>query len=160
MFILKRFGGLWRHPDFLKLWAGQTVSLGGSLVSRIALPLVAILTLEASPSEVALLRVADLVPGIVIGLFAGVWVDRLRRRPLMIWTDVGRAVLLASIPLAALFGVLTLGQLLVVVIAAGTLTALFEVASRSYLPTVIGRDELVEGNSKLQASGSVVEVAA
>src|SRR5262245_33945006 len=71
MFILKCFGGLWRHPDFLKLWAGQTVSLGGSLVSRIALPLVAILTLEASPSEVALLRVADLVPGIVIGLFAG-----------------------------------------------------------------------------------------
>ena len=103
---------------------------------------------------------ADVLPGVVIGLLAGVWVDRLRRRPLMIWTDVGRAVLLASIPLAALIGVLTLGQLLVVVIAAGTLTALFEVASRSYLPTVIGRDELVEGNSKLQASGSVVEVAA
>ena len=80
MFTLQRFGGLWRHPDFLKLWAGQTVSLGGSLVSRIALPLVAILTLEALPGAVALLRVADLVPGIVIGLFAGVWADRPRRR--------------------------------------------------------------------------------
>jgi predicted MFS family arabinose efflux permease len=155
-----RWGGLWRHPDFLKLWAGHTVSIAGSLISRFALPLVAIISLDASPGQVALLRMADVLPGVVIGLLAGVWVDRLRRRPLMIWTDVGRAVLLASIPLAALFGVLTLGQLLVVVIAAGTLTALFEVASRSYLPTVIGRDELVEGNSKLQASGSVVEVAA
>jgi MFS family permease len=155
-----RFGGLWRHPDFLKLWAGHTVSMAGSLISRFALPLVAIVSLDASPGQVALLRMADVLPGVVIGLMAGVWVDRLRRRPLMIWTDVGRAVLLASIPLAALFGLLTLGQLLVVVIAAGTLTALFEVASRSYLPTVIGRDELVEGNSKLQASGSVVEVAA
>jgi Transmembrane secretion effector len=89
---LKQFGGLWRHPDFLKLWAGQTVSLGGSLVSRVALPFVAILTLDASPGEVVLLRMADLVPGIVIGLFAGVWADRLRRRPLMIWADLGRAV--------------------------------------------------------------------
>ena len=134
MFILKRFGGLWRHPDFLKLWAGQTVSLGGSLVSRIAL-----------------LRVADLVPGIVIGLFAGVWVDRLRRRPLMIWADVGRAVLLGSIPLAALLGLLRLAQLLVVVFVAGMFTALFEVAYHAYLPTLVTRDELVEGNSKLEA---------
>ena len=158
MFSLKRFGGLWRHPDFLKLWAGQTVSLGGSLVSRIALPLVAILTLEASPAEVALLRIADLLPGIVIGLFAGVWVDRLRRRPLMIWSDVGRAVLLGSLPLAALAGGLGMAHLLVVVFAAGMLTALFEVAYHAYLPTLIARDELVEGNSKLEASGAAVEV--
>ena len=159
MFTLQRFGGLWRHPDFLKLWAGQTVSLGGSLVSRIALPLVAIVTLEASPGEVALLRVADLVPGIMIGLFAGVWVDRLRRQPLMIWADVGRAVLLGSIPLAALVGRLRLEQLLVVVFAAGLLTALFEVAYHAYLPTLVMRDELVEGNSKLEASGAAVEIA-
>src|SRR3954453_13819329 len=104
MSVDNRFGGLWRHPDFLKLWTGQTVSLGGSLVSRVALPLVAILTLEASPGEVALLRIDDLAPGIIIGLFAGVWVDRLRRRPLMIWADVGRGILLGSIPLAALAG--------------------------------------------------------
>ena len=155
-----RLDGLWRHPDFLKLWAGHTVSLAGSLVGRFALPLVAIITLDASPGQVALLRMADHLPGVVIGLVAGVWVDRLRRRPLMIWTDVGRAVLLASIPLAALLGVLGLTQLVVVVIAAGTLTALFEIASRSYLPSVIAREELVEGNSKLQASGSVVEVVA
>ena len=155
-----RFDGLWRHPDFLRLWAGHTVSLAGSLVGRFALPLVAILALDASPGQVALLRMADVLPGVVIGLFAGVWVDRMRRRPLMIWTDVGRALLLLSIPLAALLGVLSLWQLVIVVVAAGTLTALFEIASRSYLPTVISREELVEGNSKLQASGSVVEVAA
>ena len=153
-----RFGGLWRHPDFLKLWGGQTVSLGGSLVSRVALPLVAILTLDASPGEVALLRMADLLPGIILGLFAGVWVDRLKRRPLMIWADVGRAVLLGSIPLAAVFGLLRLEQLLVVVFAAGLLTALFEVAYQAYLPTLVTREELVEGNSKLEASGAAIEV--
>ena len=155
-----RFDGLWRHPDFLKLWAGHTVSMAGSLIGRFALPLIAILSLDASPGQVALLRMADHLPGVVIGLMAGVWVDRLRRRPLMIWTDVGRALLLISIPLAAVLGVLSLTQLVVVVIAAGTLTALFEIASRSYLPSVISRQELVEGNSKLQASGSIVEVAA
>jgi predicted MFS family arabinose efflux permease len=155
-----RLDGLWRHPDFLKLWAGHTVSMAGSLVGRFALPLVAIITLDASPGEVALLRMADVLPGVVIGLAAGVWVDRLRRRPLMIWTDVGRALLLLTIPLAAVLGMLTLSQLVVVVVAAGTLTALFEIASRSYLPSVIAREELVEGNSKLQASSSIVEVAA
>jgi predicted MFS family arabinose efflux permease len=155
----KRFGGLWRHPDFLKLWAGQTVSLGGSLVSRVALPLVAILTLDATPGEVAVLRIADLLPGILLGLFAGVWVDRLRRRPLMIWSDVGRAVLLGSIPLAAIFGLLRIEQLWLVVFAAGLLTALFEVAYHTYLPTLVSRDALVEGNSKLEASGAAIEVA-
>lgn len=157
--ISNRFGGLWRHPDFLKLWAGQTVSLGGSLVSRVAVPLVAILTLDATPAEIALLRIADLVPGIVIGLFAGVWVDRLRRRPLMIWADLGRALLLGSIPLAAIVGLLGMTQLLVVVFVAGLLTALFEVAYHAYLPTLITREELVEGNSKLEASGAAIEVA-
>ena len=148
-----RSDGLWRHPDFLKLWAGHTVSLAGSLISRFALPLVAILSLNASPGEVALIRMADAIPGVVLGLVAGVWVDRVRRRPLMIWADIGRAVLLAWIPLAAIFGLLGIWQLFAVVMAAGTLTALFEIANRSYLPTLIRREQLVEGNSKLSASG-------
>jgi MFS family permease len=160
VFNSKRFGGLWRHPDFLKLWGGQTISQGGSLVSHVALPLVAILTLQASPAEVALLRIADLVPSIVIGLFAGVWVDRMRRRPLMIWADLGRAVLLGSIPAAALLGLLGMSQLLIVAFVAGLLTALFEVAYHAYVPTLISRAELVEGNSKLEASGATIEVAA
>src|SRR5205814_1609167 len=97
---IQRPGGLWRHADFLKLWAGQTVSVAGSLVGAIAMPLVAILTLDASPAAVAALQIAALLPGVLIGLFLGVWVDRLRRRPLMIWADVGRAALLATVPLA------------------------------------------------------------
>jgi predicted MFS family arabinose efflux permease len=156
---LTRPGGLWRHPDFLKLWAGQTVSLAGSLISRVALPLVAILTLDASPGEVALLRVADLLPAVAIGLVAGVWADRLRRRWLMIGADLGRALLFVSIPLAAFGGTLRFEQLVLVVLAAGGLSAIFAVAYEAYLPTLVAADELVEGNSKLQASGAVVEVA-
>src|SRR5215204_6196203 len=144
VFAKSRFDGLWRHPDFLKLWAGHTVSMAGSLIGRFALPLIAIITLDASPGEVALIRMADTLPGVVIGLVAGVWVDRLRRRPLMIFADVGRAILLAWIPLAAVFGLLGIWHLFAVVVAAGTLTALFEVANRSYLPTLIPREQLVE----------------
>ncbi|MDP8923907.1 MAG: MFS transporter [Chloroflexota bacterium] len=150
---------LWRHGDFVKLWVGQTVSLGGSLIGRFSIPLVAVLTLQAGPADVALLRLAGLVPGVVVALLAGAWVDRLRRRPLMIWTDVGRALLFATIPAAALFGVLGIEQLVLVLLATGTLTTLFDVAYRSYLPTLLRRDQLVEGNSKLQASSAVVEVA-
>ena len=150
---------MWRHGDFVKLWVGQTVSLGGSLVGRFAIPLVAVLTLQSGPAEVALLRFASLLPGVFVALIAGAWVDRLRRRPLMIWADIGRALLLATIPAAAVLGVLTIELLVLVGLAAGTLTTLFDVAYRSYLPTLLRRDQLVEGNSKLQASSAVVEVA-
>jgi hypothetical protein len=116
-----RLDGLWRHPDFLRLWAAQTVSLAGTLIGGVALPLVAIMTLDASPGEVALIRVGGLIPAVAIGLFAGVWVDRMRRRPLMIWADIGRAALLSSIPLAWLAGLLRLEQLLLVTLITGTL---------------------------------------
>lgn len=152
------FDGLWRHPDFLKLWAGQTVSLFGSLVSVFALPLTAILVLRAGAAQVALLRAAEVVPGIALGLVAGVWVDRLRRRPLMIAADLGRALALASIPFAALTGHLRIELLYAAALVTGTLTTVFDVAYPSYLPTLISREQLVEGNSKLQASGSVAEV--
>ena len=155
-----RFDGLWRHTDFLKLWAGQTVSLFGSLVSRFALPLTAILVLHAGAAQIALLTAAEVVPAIVLGLVAGVWVDRLRRRPLMIAADLGRALALGSIPFAALIGRLGIGQLYVVALLTGILTTVFDVAYPSYLPTLISREQLVEGNSKLQASGSVAEVGA
>lgn len=155
-----RFDGLWRHSDFLKLWAGQTVSLFGSLVSRFALPLTAILVLHAGAAQIALLTAAEVVPAIVLGLIAGVWVDRLRRRPLMIAADLGRALALGSIPFAALIGRLGIGQLYAVALFTGILTTIFDIAYPSYLPTLISREQLVEGNSKLQASGSVAEVGA
>jgi MFS family permease len=154
-----RFGGLWRHPDFLKLWAGQTVSLFGTLMGRLAMSFTAIIVLGATPLQVALLNAAGLAPGLAIGLFAGVWVDRLRRRPLLVAADFGRALLLASIPAAWVLGRLRIEQLYVVALLVSVLTILFDVAYRSYLPSLVRREELVEGNSKLQASGSVAEVA-
>jgi MFS family permease len=153
-----RFTGLWRHPDFLKLWAGQTISQFGSLISRFALPLVAVLTLDASPAQVAALQIAEIAPGLLVGLFAGACVDRLRRRPIMLWADVGRALLLFSIPAAALVGVLGVEQLYAVAILIGALTTFFDVAYHSYLPALVSRHALLEGNSKLQASAAVVEV--
>ncbi len=154
-----RLTGLWRNQDFLKLWAGQTVSVFGSLITGFALPLVAILTLNATPFQVALLGAAELAPGMLVGLFAGAWVDRLRRRPLLIGADLGRALLLGSVPLAAVLGTLTIGHLYVVALLVSVLTVLFDVAYVSYLPSLVRREQLVEGNSKLEASNSVAEVA-
>jgi MFS family permease len=154
-----KFDGLWRHVDFRRLWAAQTVSVFGSMISGTALPFTAILALDASPFEVALLFACNIVPGLVIGPLAGVWVDRLRRRPVMIAADVGRAALLATIPLAYLFDALRLEHLYVVALGVSVLTMFFEVAYRSYLPSLVAREELLEGNSKLTASSAVSEFA-
>src|SRR5688572_11450018 len=96
-----RFGGLWRHPDFRRLWAGQTVSNVGSQLTALALPLAAVLTLDATPAELGLLFAAETAPFLLFGLVAGVWADRLPRRPILIAADLGRAGLLALLPLAA-----------------------------------------------------------
>ena len=154
-----RFDGLWRHPDFVKLWTGQTISVFGSLITGTALPFTAILVLDASPIEVALLSASNHVPGVIFGLGAGVWVDRLRRRPVMIAADLGRAAILMTIPIAYFLDALTLAQLYAVALGAASLTIFFDVAYQAYLPTLVSRDELVEGNSKLAATASVSEFA-
>ncbi len=154
-----RFDGLWRHPDFVKLWTGQTISVFGSLITGTAIPFTAILTLHASPIQVALLSAANHVPGLLFGVAAGVWVDRLRRRPVMIAADVGRAAVIVSIPIAYVFDALTIWQLYAVALSAGVLTIFFDVAYQSYVPTLVSRDELIEGNSKLAATASVSEFA-
>ena len=156
---LARPGGLWWHRDFMRLWAGQTVSQLGSTVTREALPYTAILVLGASPLQMGLLGAAGAAPLLLLGLFAGVWVDRMRRRPLMIAADLAHALLLLSIPLAYLLGWLRIEQLYVVGALAGILTVLFDVAYRSLLPALIERDQLVEGNSKLGVSESLAEIA-
>jgi MFS family permease len=148
----------WRNPDFLKLWAGQTASEAGTLVGRVALPLVAVLTLNASPVEMGLLRTADILPAIVFSLFAGVWVDRVRRRPILIGVDLGRALLLATIPLAAVLGALRIELLYAVGVGVGVLTILFDVAYRSYLPSLVSREVLIQANARLSATSAVVEV--
>lgn len=153
----RHFTGLWRHPDFLKLWGGQTVSLFGTLVSGFALSLTAILVLGASAAEVAWLHAARYAPGLVVGLFAGVVVDRLPRRPLLIAADVGRALLVGSIPVAALMGRLTLTQLSIVALLTSVLTVFFDVAYGAYLPSLVTQAHLAEGYSKLRASAAVAE---
>jgi MFS family permease len=149
---------LWRNPSFVRLWTGETISAFGSLIGRTALPFTAILVLDAGPLEIALLSAAELVPAFLAGPFVGVWVDRLRRRPIMIAADVGRFALLGTIPLAHVFDALTMEQLYAVAFFVGILTISFDVAYLSYLPTLVKRDQLLEGNSKLAASSSVAEI--
>ncbi len=150
---------LWRHADFLKLWAGQTVSQFGSQVTVLALPLTAALTLHASAANMGFLAAASTAPFLVLGLFAGVWVDRLRRRPILILADIARFALLALIPVLALVGALTLVDLYVIAFLVGILTLFFEVAYQSFLPAVVGRAQLVNGNSKLETTRSAAQIA-
>lgn len=150
---------LWRHPEFLKLWGGQTFSAFGSLISGITLPFLVIYTLHATPAQVAWVRTAEIAPGMLVGLFAGVWIDRLRRKPIMIWADVMRALLIGSIPMAFWLGHLTLPQILVVGALVSILTVSFDVSYETYLPTLVGPEQVLEANAKLSATGSIVEVA-
>src|SRR5919201_1890704 len=149
---------LWRHQDFLKLLTGQTVSQLGSVVTRTAVPLVGLLVLGAGPWELAVLVIVSSMGILLVGLIAGAWVDRLRRRPLLIWDDVIRAALLFSIPLAYALGALRIEQLYLVMFLEACLGALFDAAYPAYVPTLIGRDRLVEGNSKLATSSSIAEI--
>jgi MFS family permease len=149
---------LWRHPAFLKLWASETASLFGTQITVLALPLAAVLTLDASAAEVGILNAARFAPFIVLTLFAGVWVDRRRRLPVLIQTNLGRAALMALVPAGAFFGFLGLELLYVVGFLVGVLTVFFDVAYQSYLPSLVSRRQLTAGNSRLEASRSAAEV--
>lgn len=150
--------GLWRHPDFVKLWSGRTISEFGSRITREGLPLTAALLLGAGPAQMALLAAMGAAPVLLVGLLAGVWVDRLPRRPILIAADLGQAALLLSIPIAALLGQLRIEQLYVVTALTGVLKVFFDVADQSFLPALVSREHLVEGNSKLETSGSLAEI--
>jgi MFS family permease len=151
-------GGLWRHGDFLKLWSAETISQFGTQVSQLAIPLVAVLVLDATTFEVAALGVVDFMPFILFTLPAGVWVDRLPRRPVLVAGDLARAALLVTIPLAYLADALTLGQLFVVGFLVGTCTVFFDVAYMSYLPSLVERRQIIDGNSKLEISRSAAQI--
>ncbi len=151
--------GLWQQGDFLKLWTGETVSVFGDMVGNSALAFTAVLVLHANALQIGLMAAVHLVPDVFLGLVAGVWVDRLRKRPLMIIADVGRFASLLTIPIAYAFDVLTIGQLFVVSFSVGTFEILFDVSYQAYLPTLVEKDNILEGNSKMAASASVAEVA-
>jgi MFS family permease len=148
---------LWRHGDFLRLWSGQTISVFGSMVGGTAMTFTAILFLHATPFQMGLLNSMQIVPAFLAGLFAGAWVDRLRRRPLLIGADLGRALVLSSIPLAAVLGWLRIEQVYGVALLISILSLVFDVAYQSYLPGLVGTPHVMEGNSKLTASAAVAE---
>ena len=152
-------GGLWRHADFMKLWTGQAISEFGSQISGLAIPWVALVTLHASAFEVATLGTVEFLPFVLLTLPAGVLVDRWHRRTVLIAGDLGRAVLLISIPIAYGTGHLTLAQLYVVGFLVGIHTVFFDVAYQSYLPALVEREALVEGNSKLNVTSSGAQLA-
>ncbi|MEU4369655.1 MFS transporter [Micromonospora chersina] len=145
-------GGLLRHRDFRLLWVGQTVSAVGSNVTAVALPLVAVAVLDATTFQVAVLTAAAWLPWLLAGLPAGAWVDRVRRRPVMIAADLVSAALFATVPVAALLDLLTVGQLLVVALGAGLARVFFETADQVYLPTLLRPEQVPEGNAKLHAT--------
>jgi MFS family permease len=150
---------LWRNADFLRLWSAQTISQVGTQITALALPLAAILVLDASATEVAVLAALEWLPWLLFSLPVGALVDRMRRRPVLVLADVGRAAALLSVPAAYALDALTLWHLYAVGFLTGVLTVFFDVAYQSYLPSLVERRQLADGNSKLEISRSGAQLA-
>ena len=153
-----RFSGLWRHRDFTRLWAGQTTSSFGSQITFLALPLTAILVLEATPAQMGVLTALGAVPSLFLGVAVGVWMDCQRRRPILVASDLARAALLLVVPIAVGLHVLQIEVLYILALGFGTLSLLFAVGHMSLLPWLVGREDLVEANAKLALSSSDSQV--
>jgi len=151
-------GSLWKNRGFLHLWLAQIVSNAGTAITRIALPLAAVLVLRATPAEMALLLLSGQLPNLLFGLLAGVWVDRRRRRPLLVGADLGRALVLGSIPAAALLGHLTFIHLCVVSFLSASLALVYQLANVALLPSLVPRAQLVEANGRLSVSNSLISI--
>lgn len=151
-------GHLWRHTNFLKLWSAETISAFGDAISDVAFPLIAIITLSAGAREMGILRALENAPILLFGLFIGAWVDRVRHQPLMIATQLGRGILLATVPVATLMGVLRIELLYCISFLGGMLSAIFTLATTTFLPSLVRHKDLVEGNSKLSVSRSATRI--
>jgi len=151
---------LWRNADFLKFWVGETLSLYGTQVTTLAAPLTAVLLFDVSPEQLGLLRFAQLVPYLVFALLFGVWVDRVRRRPIMLAANFARMILIGLVPTLAVTGHLGLASLFVITFCVGVASVMFDVSWMSYVPTLVKYPEyLVEANSKLAVTSSSAETA-
>jgi MFS family permease len=146
-----------RNADFMKLWAAQAVSAVGARITRTVLPIIAILLIDATPTEVAILSALGFAPSIIVGLFAGGIADRRAKRPLMIGADIFRAIAILSIPFAANSGVLSMWQVYVVAALTGAASSLFDIVDKTFLPSILPNDQLVDGNARLEASDAVAE---
>jgi len=149
---------LWRNGDFLRVWAATTISLFGSRITALALPLAAIQVLDANAFELGVLGTVGMLPFLFASLVVGVWVDRLRRRPILVTADLVRTGLLITIPIAFLLGSLTIWHLYVVALLAGVGDVFFDVAYDAYVPGLVGRERLVEANARFEASRSVAQL--
>ncbi|WP_306215224.1 MFS transporter [Actinoplanes sp. RD1] len=150
---------LWHHPDFRRLWAGQTASQLGEHTSLVIIPLVAVLSLHAAPDQLGLLRAAGQAPMLLLTLLAGVWVDRLRTRTVMVAADAGRALALGAIAVVVPLTGIGLPALAVVAFAVGSLSVLFDVAYQTSLPRLVRRDQLLRGTSAVEGSRSAAQIA-
>ncbi|HEU5060051.1 MAG TPA: MFS transporter [Kofleriaceae bacterium] len=151
--------GVFAQRDFVRLWLAQLVSALGGRITRTALPVIAVLSVDSSPLALGLLGVFSAAPGVVVALAAGGMIDRSRKRPILIGADLVRAVAVASLPIAAWAGVLTMPHIYAVAAVVGAAGALFHITDNAYLPALVGRGHLVQGNSVLEATESVAEVA-
>lgn len=151
--------GVWRNPDFIKLWVGSSISAIGSQVTVLAMPLVGVLVFGAGPAETGFLTAASLAPMLLFGLPAGAWVDRLQRRPVRIAADLGSAVVIGCVPLAGFLGVLRLEHLYVVAFTGGTLIIFSRLTISAILPALVGRRHLLEANSAMLTSFAVATIA-
>lgn len=149
---------LWHHADFRRLWAAQIFSAYGSRITRTALPVIAVTTLNAPDDVIGLLMALQLGPGILVGLFAGGWIDRTRKRRILIAADLIRAVAVASLPLAWLFGFLSIVHVMIVGAVVGGATALFQITDNTYLPILITKRRLAEGNAKIESTEAIAEI--
>jgi MFS family permease len=152
-------GSIWSDRDFVKLWAGETVSLIGTQITQFTLPLVALLTLHTSVLQVGLLNACRTAPVVGVSLFAGVWLDRRRRRPILIGCSLGSALLIGLVPISYGLGLLSIGLLYLICLATGVLSVVFDIGVLTYLPTLVERRHLADSNSKMQASMSLSLVA-
>jgi MFS family permease len=150
---------IFRQRDFVRLWAAQAVSAIGERITRTALPVMAVLTIEASPLGVGMITAIAIGPSVLVSLAMGGVVDRSRKRPILIASDLARAAAVLSLPIAAWTGVLTMAQLYAVAAVVGVGTALFQIADNAYLPTLLDKDLLVAGNSTIEATEAVAEIA-
>lgn len=151
-------GALWRHAGFLRLWAAQTVSSFGARIAREGFAMTAILTIHAAPWELGLLAAFARGPGVIVGFFAGGIVDRSERRRVMIGSDLARVLLILSIPAAAWLGLLSMVQLYVVAALVGAASVFFDIADHAFLPSLIEREFLLDGNAKLGVTDSIAEI--
>lgn len=152
-------GSLWRDRNFLTLWGGQAFSQFGAQITELAIPVLAVLALNATEWEVGLLNAAQVAAFLVVGLPAGAWIDRMRKRRVMIWADLVRAVALASLPVLAILGVLDIWHMIVVALVMGVATVFFDVSYQSIIPSLVRSNQIAEANGKLQSTYELANIA-